>query len=98
MNQKSQKLATAPSSELHLKEIYETATANVLTDFSDLSSIAKDRTARNEILENDSFIDELCEKVLKKLRSKLAANFFCGPNCNTDVSTNCCTTMKANVP
>lgn len=54
-------------------------------EFCDLSSIAKDPEARNEILENDSFIDELCEKVFDKLRTKI----FCGPNCNTTCNAKC---------
>lgn len=54
------------------------------TDYSDLNSIAKDRDARNEILDNDSFIDELCEKVFKKLKTKLGKMNFCGANCNAN--------------
>lgn len=84
MDQKSQNSVKLPSSKLLLKEMY----GNPM-DYSDLTSIAKNREVRNEILENDSFIDELCEKVFNKLRSKLAANFFCGPNCG-NTSGNCC--------
>lgn len=84
-----------PITELQSKKIYE-HTPSMLTDYSDLNSIAKDPVARNEILENDSFIDELCEKVLIRLRKKLASNDFCGPNCNSTGRTDCCTT-DANV-
>ncbi|XP_037051567.1 uncharacterized protein LOC119085308 isoform X2 [Bradysia coprophila] len=98
MDHKNQNLLKNSSSKLHLQKVYEDTAPKVLTDYSDLSSIAKDREARNEILENDSFIDELCEKVLKKLTSKLAANFFCGPNCNTNENNNnCCTNVESNV-
>lgn len=82
MDLNSQKSIKTSASKLQLKEMP--------TDYSNLSSIAKDRDARNEILENDSFIDELCDKVFKRLKSKLIANFFCGPNCNTSGKTDCC--------
>ncbi len=74
--------------KLESRRLYENRSP-VITDYSDLSSIAKDPVARNEILENDSFIDELCEKVFNKLRAKLAENYFCGTNCNTNSNTNC---------
>lgn len=77
-------VATSPTSKLQSKKTNENT-----ADYSDLSSIVKDPKSRNEILENDSFIDELCEKVFKKLRTKLGQQDFCGANCNTDCKTNC---------
>ncbi|KAG4077852.1 hypothetical protein HA402_013786 [Bradysia odoriphaga] len=98
MDHEDRKLLKNSSFTLNLEKVYENTAPKVLTDYSDLSSIAKDRDARNEILENDSFIDELCEKVLKRLTSKLGANFFCGPNCNTnEKNNNCCPNVESNV-
>lgn len=77
--------ANNPPTELHSKKIYEDASAITSIDYSDLSSITRDPDARHEILENDSFIDELCDKVLMRLKLKLKQNFFCGPSCGTNV-------------
>ncbi|KAJ6637309.1 hypothetical protein Bhyg_10039, partial [Pseudolycoriella hygida] len=58
------------------------------THFSDLTSIAKDPNARNEILENESFINELCEKVFAKVGAMLQKENCCGPNCNMSFKPN----------
>lgn len=82
MEDMSKSKATDTTPQLQSSKASNVKPTGITTDYLDLNSIAKDPNARNEILENDSFIDELCEKVFDKLREKI----FCGANCNTD----CC--------
>lgn len=83
----SRGVATISTLELQSKEINENSIKVSDDNYLDLNSIAKDPNARYEILENESFIDELCEKVFQKLRAKLGN--FCGANCSANCNANC---------
>lgn len=80
------KTTTKPQSNNKVNEV-STSTL-VPPDYSYLNSIAKDPVARNEMLENETFIDELCDKVFEKLKTKLGTQNFCGPNCNINCNRN----------